>query len=358
MKVKNKSEEKIVEKIKITTLLYGIAAFILVLLLIGIIFIYRFNNPNKIPNYIYNRVFFPAVTIERFNFISIGVINQNLMSIRRFYENQDFSSLGLRFDFNTDDGKKRLKIREKELINKMIEDRAVEILAQERGINISKKTVADNVDRKMDEYGNKEVVKENLDNLYGWTIDDFKNKIVRPSLYKDALEKWLAENDGKERNEKAQKTAQDTLEKLKQKGDFEKIAQEVSEGGTADTGGKLGWFREDQVSLEIKDSVLALEKGKFSDVLESKMGYHIIKVDNTREIDGQKAYEISQIFFPKVSFANWLDSKIKDMKISVLLTDYQWDSERGFVRFKDKNMEKFEEESFKKAEKDASLMAL
>jgi len=110
--------------------------------------------------------------------------------------------------------------------------------------------------------------------------------------------------------------------------------------------------------LEIKDSVIDIEKGKFSDVLESKMGYHIIKVDNTREIDGKKAYEISQIFFPKVSFANWLDGKIKDMKISVLLADYQWDKEKGFVRFKDKNMEKFEEESLKRAEKDASLIAL
>jgi len=149
------------------------------------------------------------------------------MSIRRFYENQDFSSLGLRFDFNTDDGKKRLKIREKELINKMIEDSAVEILAQERGINISKKTVKDNVDRKMDEYGNREIVGENLDNLYDWTIDDFKDKIVRPSLYKDALEKWLAENEGKEKNDKAKKTAQKKKKKKKKSRRFPREVRQI-----------------------------------------------------------------------------------------------------------------------------------
>lgn len=357
MDEKAKKEKKAGEKIKLATLIYGIGFFGLAILLVAIVFIYRFNNPNNIPNPIYNRVFLPAVIINGSNFISIGDINENLVSIKRFYESQDFSSLGLRFDFKTEDGQKRLKIREKELINKMIEDRAIEILAKEKGINISKKTAADNVDRKMDEYGNKSQITENLDKLYGWSINDFKNKIVKPSLYKDALEKWLAENDGKEKNEKSQKSAQATVERLKNE-DFEKVAKEISEGGTADIGGKLGWFQEDQISSEIKKDVIALGKGKVSGVLESKLGYHIIKLDNTRETDGQKAYEISQIFFPKVSFAAWLDKKMKEMKITVLLMNYQWNKEESVVMFKDKNMEKFEADSLNRAEKDASLMAL
>ncbi|EKE20744.1 MAG: Peptidyl-prolyl cis-trans isomerase D [uncultured bacterium] len=181
---------------------------------------------------------------------------------------------------------------------------------------------------------------------------------MRPSLYKDALEQWMAENDGKDQNEKSKNNAQSALEKIKTGGDFEKIAKDISEGGTADTGGKLGWFKEDQISLELKDKVIALEKGDFSDVLESKLGYHLIRLNDTKEVEGIKVYEISQIFFPKASFASWLDRKIKEMKVVVLLEEYEWNEEEGLIRFKDKKMEEFEEESLNKAEKDASLLTL
>lgn len=358
MDKKNNDGKKREKKIKVLTLTYAIIAIIIFAFFLGALFIYRFNESRKIPDYAYNQVFLPAIIIEGFNFISIGSINENLVSIRKFYESQNFSSLGLRFDFTTEDGKKRLKIREKELINKMIEDRAIEILAKERDIRISKKTVSENVERKFEEYGNKNSIRENLHNLYGWTIEDFEDKVVKPSLYKDALEKWLAENDGKEQNEKAKKDADDALVRIKNGENFEKIAKDISEGGTANLGGKLGWFKEEHISSELKDSVLALKVGGVSDVLESKFGYHVIKKDNENDIGDGKTYEISQIFFPKFSFADWLENKIKEKDILVLLSEYDWNDETGMVIFKDKKMEEFEQESLNKAEKDASLMAL
>ena len=353
----NSKEEKAVKKIKLTTLVYGVVVFVAVILAIGAIWVYRFNSSRRIPAYIYNRIPFPAVIINGSSFISAGSINQNLLSIKRFYENQDFSSVGLRVDFSTEDGKKRLKIREKELINKMIEDRAIEILARERGLNVSKKDVSDNVDRKMDEYGSQDAVAENLNKLYGWTIEDFKDKIVRPSLYKDELEKWLSQNDGKDKNEKSKKNAIDAMARLKKGEDFSKIAKGVSEGETSSVGGELGWFKEDQISSEIRKDVISLSKGNHSDMLESKLGYHIIKLEDAREDNGTKMYEISQLFFPKTSFASWLDKKIKSMRVSVLLTEYAWNEKSGVIEFKDKKMEEFEKKSLNKAERDASLLA-
>ena len=356
MTEKNKKEAKVEKKIKLSTLVYGGAIFLVVIFLLSAIYVYRFNSANKIPNAIYNQVFYPAVIIDGTNFISIGEVNQNLLSIRKFYESQNFSSLGLRFDFTTEDGKKRLKIREKELINKMIEDRAIEILAKERNIKVSQKTVEDNVERKMDEFGNKDTIKQNLANLYGWSLADFEAKIVKPSLYKDELEKWLAENEGKEKNEKSKQGASEALEKIKSGDKFDEVAKGISEGGTSETGGKLGWFKEDQISEELKKDVLALKKGETSTILESKLGYHIIKLDDVQEKDETKIYEISQIFFPKTSLASWLDKQIKEMQVWILLTDYSWNEKSGLIEFKDKQMEEFEAKSLNKAEKDASLL--
>lgn len=353
---KNNSKLK---EIKLNTIIYGTLAFVVALIVFGAIFIYRFNESRIIPNYIYNKVFYPAVIIDGDNFITIGEINQNLLSVRKFYESQDFSSLGLRFDFTTEDGKKRLKIREKELINKMIEDKIIEMLAKERGIKITDKMVSSNVDRKMDEYGNEEAIRENLNNLYGWEIDDFEDKIVKPSLYKDELEKWLGENDGKEKNENSKNEANATIKKIKEKGDnFDAVAKNVSEEKNGNTGGKLGWFKEEQISKDIRKEVVALKDGENSDVLESNLGYHIIRMDDIKASDdNNKIYNISQIFFPKISFASWLDKQIKEKKLWVLLNEYKWNNENGLIEFKNKEMEKFEAESLNKAEKDASLMA-
>lgn len=357
MSEKNNKKEELEKKIKLSTLIYGGIIFLVVLFVVSVVFIYRFNSPNRIPNFIYNHVFYPAVIISGNNFISIGEINQNLFSIKKFYESQDFSSLGLRFDFTTDDGMRRLKIREKELINKMIEDKIIEILAKERGIKVSRKTVSENVDRKMDEYGNKDTIRENLKNLYGWTIGDFENKIVKPSLYKDELEKWLLENDGKQENEESNKSAEDTLRKIKNGEGFEDIAKDISEGGTAQSGGKLGWFKEDQISSEIRKDVTVLKKGEMSVVLESKLGYHLIKMNDIKEDNGVKIYDISQIFFPKMSFAAWLNKQIQEEKVLILLAEYNWNKKDGMIEFKDKKMEEFEKESLDKAQKDASLLA-
>jgi len=238
----------------------------------------------------------------------------------------------------------------------MIEDKMIESLAKGKGISISNKMVDDNVDRKLDEYGNEEEISNSLDKLYDWSLDDFKNKIVKPSLYKDELENWLEENDGKDKKSSSEKKAIEALEKLKNGTEFDSLAKQISEGGTSDSGGRLGWFKENQISTEIKNEVITLENGEISDILESGLGYHIVKLNETKEIEGEKGYNISQIFFPKMSFANWLNDQIKKTDIFVLLRDYDFNKETGMVEFKDEFMKEFEQKYLNSAQIDASLL--
>lgn len=354
MNDKKENVEKV--KVKWTTLIGGVSVFFIFVLLIFSLIVYRLSDSVNMPSFVKNNIFLPAVIVGWNSFMSIGEINQNLYSIKSFYENQDFSSVGLRFDFSTEDGKKRLKIREKELINKMIEDEAIEILAKERGINVNNRVVNENVIRKLDDYGNEKEVRENLSRLYDWSLDDFKDKVVRPGIYKEELIKWLEENDGKEKKESASSKAKESREKLKNGADFESLAKEISEGGTSDSGGRLGWFEASQISKEIRNDVIDLKSGETSGVLESTMGYHIIKVNEIKNEEGIIFYDISQIFFPKMSFAYWLDGKIKSMNVLVLLSDFKWNSESGLVEFDSDEMKKFEEKSMENVQGDASLI--
>ncbi len=345
------------KKIRLSTVLYSVVFFVLVLIIIGILFIYKFSNDNSILSSIDEKMPLPAIIINGKKIITIGEVKNNLRAIESFYENQDFASLGYRVDFSTEDGKKRLKVRERELINKMIEDRAIEMLAEEKGIKITNKMVDEAVNRKIAEAGSKDAVIKNLNNLYGWSLKDFKNKIVKFSLYKANLESWVEKNTGKQKKERARKDIEEAKTNLDKGISFEDVANN-SKSNKAPEGGHIGWFKKEYLATELQSVVVSMQKGETSDIIESKLGYHILKLNDKKNKDNEELYDLSQIFFPKLSFADWLDGQIKKMKVNVLLNEYQWDTKKGIVEFKDSKMQEFEKKALSNPQRDVSLITL
>jgi len=52
----------------------------------------------------------PATIVGK-DLISMAQLDGRLLAVINFYENQDFSKLGFRVDFSTEDGKKRLQLK-------------------------------------------------------------------------------------------------------------------------------------------------------------------------------------------------------------------------------------------------------
>lgn len=66
-------------------------------------------------------------------------------------------------------------------------------------------------------------------------------------------------------------------------GDFAAIAKEKSQDpGSAANGGDLGWFGLGMMVKPFEDAVVALEKGKISDPVQTDFGWHIIKLNDVR----------------------------------------------------------------------------
>jgi peptidyl-prolyl cis-trans isomerase C len=61
--------------------------------------------------------------------------------------------------------------------------------------------------------------------------------------------------------------------------DFAALAIELSEGPDASKGGDLGFTARGQMVESFDDAVWALKPGEISDVVESALGYHVIKVE-------------------------------------------------------------------------------
>ncbi|MFA7209318.1 MAG: peptidylprolyl isomerase [Parcubacteria group bacterium] len=345
---------KVEKKIKPRTIAYAFLVIALVYVMVICVFLYGFGKRNFLVDGAVRYLPFPAAVVGRGAFVSVRELDGNLSAVKRFYESQDFSDIGLRVDFTTGDGQKRLKIKEKDIFNKLIEDRIIEHLAAGRGITITKEMASQNVQREMDRYGNGSEVEKTLDGLYGWNIEEFKEKIVKPDMYRDELDKsWRATEGDFVKAEAKISEARKAVDSGK---DFAEVAEKYSEGDSAKDGGDLGWFTADQMMPEIAISAFMMKKGDHSDVIESPIGFHLIRIDDKKTEDGVDKVKIRQIMVRTKSFADWLLEQEKDMDVRLLLKDYYWDKETGSVRFKDAEMDEFEKNLDKNSAGDISVM--
>lgn len=96
----------------------------------------------------------------------------------------------------------------------------------------------------------------------------------------------------KRTKEEAETLANELLAKAKASGtDFAAFATENSDGPSATKGGDLGWFYEGQMVPKFNDYVFNNNKGDIG-LVETDFGFHIIKVDDTKE---ENKYQVATI---------------------------------------------------------------
>ena len=67
---------------------------------------------------------------------------------------------------------------------------------------------------------------------------------------------------------------------LDEGGDFVTLAQLYSQDPTAETGGDLGYFERGTLFAEFEEKVFALNQGEISEPIKTRLGYHIVKVED------------------------------------------------------------------------------
>ena len=128
-------------------------------------------------------------------------------------------------------------------------------------------------------------------NFMLYKVSDIVEDTIGAVKASHILIKWTDESDAAKAT--ARSKAQGILNKVRRGDDFEQLARENSEDGSAQSGGDLGWFGPGKMVKPFEDAAFgATRPGLINRLVETQFGYHIIKVT---EVLNTNAYIVASI---------------------------------------------------------------
>ena len=85
------------------------------------------------------------------------------------------------------------------------------------------------------------------------------------------------------------------MDRLNNGEDFNEIISQFVEEDKIFTGGDLGWFGKGMMVQDFEDAAFALRPGEISEVIETKFGYHIIKLEEKKDDEIHASHILRQL---------------------------------------------------------------
>lgn len=217
-----------------------------------------------------------------------------------------------------------------QVLSRLTVNALVRGLAKNYGVSIARAEADESemLKQVLASFPNREAAGKELKDRYGWTFDQYVERVVMPILLEQKLERAFAsstDDAGKAYEEEQARTrhilfstggaktdaqiraqAERVLARLKKGEDFAKLAGEFGSDGTKNNGGDLGWFGRGQMVPEFEAVAFTLQPGELSSKLvKTQFGWHIIRLEEkrlarnyARFIDGELRRATIEILLP------------------------------------------------------------
>ncbi|WP_457627707.1 peptidylprolyl isomerase [Persephonella sp.] len=246
----------------------------------------------------------------------------------------------------------KLKELRKKALKALIDRELLYYEAKKKGIKIPEKEI----DRLMDELAKRYKSREKLEELVkqtGITLEEFreelKKRLMIDKLLKEYVQVNLTEKDLKEYYEKnkykfkepeslkvryiyikvdptkpkgrqiARERAEKAYKEIQEGKDFGDVAYKYSDDLSRIKGGELGYVHKGRFEKKIEEEIYKLKPGEVSGIIETELGFHIVKVEDKRP---ERIVPFDKI---KEKLRKELTEKLQQEKYEKLLEDAKKD---------------------------------
>ena len=283
--------------------------------------LYRYGWHGSVTQVVTKVLPYPAAIVEG-RPIRWSEYQEDLTVLERFYEAERARAVpGSIFPTQEE-----LKAR---VLDRLIKDELAYALAERYGVVVSSDDVKESYEGTILEQSALEAdggkaraearAAETLEELYGLRPSQFKTRVLHPFLIRQKLE--AAIRDDEELNVEKRKKAEAALSELQAGKPFREVALAYSEDPSVTaTGGERGLLGRGLLAPEVEAAAFALEKGATSGVVKSAFGYHVLRVTDRQESDGEVVkVRLQEILVRPIQLDDYLEAQKKTASIIIFV---------------------------------------